>query len=455
MAEPRGRRPRRRTVDGPRLAAFDALRAINADGAYANLVTADVTRGMDARDAGFVTELVHGTSRWQGSYDRIIVAAAGRPLNSLQPSVVEVLRLACHQLFAMRVPQHAAVAASVDLAGVAVNERVTGVVNAIVRKLAAKPLDAWLDEVTARMSPRAALAVRHAHPRWVADALADALASTDDELAELLAADNVAPVPMLVVRPGLAEVSELVDAGAEPARWSPWAAQRPGSPAEVAAVRQGRAGVQDEGSQLVILAATRAEAAAGPWLDLCSGPGGKSALLRGLAPDLLVAAELQEHRAELVAKGLRRYPRAAANGQGHQVIVADGTQPAWRPGSFGLVVADVPCMGLGALRRRPESRWRREPGLVAELAGLQRELLASAIEATAPGGLIAYITCSPHRAETVDIIGAASGVEIMDAPALLPEVPDAASRLDARFIQLWPHLHGTDAMFCALLRRTH
>ena len=449
MADQRRRPQRRRSVDGPRLAAFDALGWINDDGAYANLATADVTRGMAPRDAGFVTELVHGTSRWQGSYNRIIVAAAGRPLNSLQPAVVDVLRLACHQLFAMRVPQHAAVASSVDLAGVAIGERVTGVVNAIVRKLAAKSLDEWLDEVTAKMSPRAALAARHAHPRWVADAFAEALASDEAELAELLAADNVPPVPMLVVRPGLAEVTELVEAGAEPARWSPWGAQRAGAPNEVAAVRQGRAGVQDEGSQLVILAASRAEPAAGPWLDLCAGPGGKSALLRGIAPDLLLAAEAQPHRAELVAKALRRYPRA-----GHQVVVADGTQPAWAPGSFGMVVADAPCTGLGSLRRRPESRWRREPGLVGELGQLQRELLATAIASTMPGGVIAYITCSPHRRETIDIVASATGVEVLDAPALLPEVPDAASRLDERFIQLWPHRHGTDAMFCALLRRS-
>lgn len=450
----RRRSPRRRSVDRPRLIGFEALRRINGDGGYANLVTAELTADLDPRDAGFVIELVHGTARWQGTYDRIIERAAGRGLNSLQPAVVDVLRLACHQLFAMRVPVHASVAASVDLAGVAIGERVTGVVNAIVRKLSSRDLAGWLDELAGGLSPRAELALRTAHPEWVTEALAAALASDEAELAALLAADNQSPVPMLVVRPGLTEASELLTAGAEPAPWSPWGVQRPGKPAELAAVREGRAGVQDEGSQLVIQAATSSELPAGPWLDLCAGPGGKTALLRGLAPQLLVAAEFQEHRARLVAAALRAYPSADAAGRGHQVVVADGRRPAWTAASFALTVADVPCSGLGALRRRPESRWRRSPSVIDELVGLQHELLAQAIESTRPGGVIAYITCSPHPAETVDIIAQAVGVRVMDAPALLPEVPHAASRLDPRCIQLWPHLHGTDAMFCALLRRT-
>ena len=112
MAEAQGpRRPRRkRTIDRPRLSSFEALRRINGEGGYANLVTAEVIAGLDARDAGFVTELVHGTCRRQGSYDMIIERAAGRTLNSLQPAVVDVLRLACHQLFVMRVPMHASCA---------------------------------------------------------------------------------------------------------------------------------------------------------------------------------------------------------------------------------------------------------------------------------------------------------------------------------------------------------
>jgi 16S rRNA (cytosine967-C5)-methyltransferase len=138
-------------------------------------------------------------------------------------------------------------------------------------------------------------------------------------------------------------------------------------------------------------------------------------------------------------------------------MVADGTRPAWAPGSFARVLADVPCTGLGALRRRPESRWRRRPEDLPALVDLQQRLLATAIEAAVPGGVIAYVTCSPHPAETVGIVAravAAGGVEQLSAPDHLPGVPEAASLGDGQSVQLWPHRHGTDAMFLALLRRS-
>lgn len=441
----RSSRGRKRSVDAPRRIAFDALRRINSQGAYANLVTTSATARMIPRDAGFVIELVHGTCRMQGTWDAIIEAAAGRGLGSMQPAVVDVLRLGAQQLFATQVATHAAVATSVDLAGTAIGERVTGLVNAVVRKMSTRDLDSWLAEL-APGDDHTSLGLRYAHPTWVVDELARALGA-DGDLVALLSADNLAPVPMLVARPGLATVDELVAAGAEPATWSPWGAARPGNPREVPAIGEGRAGVQDEGSQLAILAATSADLPDGPWLDLCAGPGGKSALLRGLSPTFLLASEAQHQRAGLVTQNLANYPPGA-----HQVITCDGTAPAWGP-RFALTVADVPCSGLGALRRRPESRWRRTPGTVAGLVPLQHALLRTAINSTLPGGVIAYIACSPHIDETIGVVEQAEQVEIIDAPALIAQVPGAAHHLDGRFIQLWPHLHGSDAMFCALLRR--
>lgn len=448
--QPRSRRPRR-PVDEARAAALAVLRAVNGNAAYANLALADELRErqLSSQDAGLATELVSGTCRLQGTYDRIIEAAAGRKISTLQPAVVDVLRLASHQLLSMRVPTHAAVSTSVDLAGTEIGERVTGVVNAIVRKIAADDLDGWVERLSASMGERGALVLRTHHPRWIVDAWADVLPA--QELQEALEADNVAALPMLAVRPGLASVDELDGA---PARWSPWGATRAGNPADVPAVRQGRAGVQDEGSQLMPLALSRVPVDDDRrWLDLCSGPGGKSGLLAGLAGERhtwLLSNERQPHRAALVSSALRRYPRSDVT-----VIAADGTRPPWRPGSFSRVLADVPCTGLGALRRRPESRWRRNREDLAELIPLQRALLDSAIEACAPGGVIAYVTCSPHRSETVNVVHhvADDRVEILDAPNYLSEVDGAASHVDPRFIQLWPHRHRTDAMFCALLRR--
>jgi 16S rRNA (cytosine967-C5)-methyltransferase len=189
------------------------------------------------------------------------------------------------------------------------------------------------------------------------------------------------------------------------------------------------------------------------WLDLCAGPGGKARLLAGLAAGVgarLTAAEIREHRAGLVQSAVR--PVGSAG-----VIVADGTRPAWRPGQFDRVIADVPCSGLGALRRRPEARWRRSAADVRAIGGLQRTLLRAALDSARPGGVVAYVTCSPHLAETrdvvADVLAERADLDVLDASATLPDVPDLRSGEDGRYAQFWPHRHGTDAIFLALLRR--
>ena len=339
---------------------------MHADDAYANLVLPPLLtqRRITGRDAAFATELLAGTCRLTGTYDQILVAASGRALGTLQPAVLDLLRLGCHQLLSMRVPTHAAVAATVDLAAATVGERVTGLVNAVLRKVAARSYEEWTDDLASGLDDVDALALRSAHPRWIVAAYAELLPAEEVETA-LLANNDSAPVS-LVVRPGLATVDELLDAGAEPGRWSPYAASWSGNPAELAAVRHGTAGVQDEGSQLTAWGLGRIASTAerGWWLDLCAGPGGKAALLAGLAAERsarLVAVELAPHRARLVAQGVRGYPEPPT------VVVADGTRPAWPSRVFDRVLADVPCSGLGALRRRAESRWRRTAADVEEL----------------------------------------------------------------------------------------
>ena len=446
---------RRRRPDRARRAAFDALRAVNGDGAYANLAMPALLRErrLTGRDAAFATELLAGTCRWQGSYDTIIAAAAGRPLKEFQPAVVDLLRLGAHQILAMRVPTPVAVAAGVDLAAATVGERVTGLVNAVLRRIAERSLDEWLDQLSAGLDDHDRLALRTAHPRWIVDAYAELLEPS--ELEQALAANNHSPAISLAVRPGLAEVDDLVRAGAEASGYSPFAARWRGDPAELALVRDGRVGVQDEGSQLVTWALTRVDALPGWWLDLCAGPGGKSALLAGLTRldgSKLLAVDVAPHRALLVAAALRGY---AGDETVPTVVVADGTRPPWRSDSFTRVLADVPCTGLGALRRRPESRWRRGPADVEQLHPLQLALLAAAIDSAAPGGVVGYVTCSPHRRETSDVLSETlavrSDVEVIPAAQLLPEVPDAAL---GPYLQLWPHRHGTDAMFAGYLRKT-
>lgn len=437
--------------DLPRMAAYDVLRAVRVDDAYANLALAEALQHhrLTGRDAAFATELASGTLRRQGTYDAVIDACLTRP--KVQPRLRDVLRLGAHQLLGMRVGSHAGVSATVDLARARAGPRSAGLANAVLRRMTDHDLAGWVQRVAPdpALDPEGHLSVAHSHPRWVVAELGRALGSRSGELEALLEADNRAPAVVLAARPGRSDRSELPG---EPTGLSPYGVRMTGGdPGSVPAVAEGRAGVQDEGSQLVAVALADAPLD-GPdrrWLDLCAGPGGKAALLAGLAGERgagLVANEVQPHRADLVRRSLVGAAGVEA------VTTYDGTDPAWDPASFDRVLVDAPCTGLGALRRRPEARWRKHPGDLADLVPLQSALLRAALDLVRPGGVVVYATCSPVLAETAAVVEAV--VEAPDVtlePVPLP-VPDAAGPLPGT-LQLWPHRHGTDAMFVALLRR--
>ncbi|MEU8796587.1 transcription antitermination factor NusB [Spirillospora sp. NPDC048819] len=454
---PGGPRSTGRPQDLVRRTAFDVIRAVETRDAYANLLLPARLRdrGLSGRDAALATELTYGTLRGRGTYDAVLALCSDRELRRIDAPLLDVLRLGAHQILATRIPPHAAVGTTVELARSVSGPGQAKFANAVLRKVAGRDMDEWLEIVApADADTTTRLSVAHSHPKWIVTALRDAVGA--DEIEELLAADNARPRVTLVARPGRATVQELYDAGAEPAPYSPYAALLPeGDPAGVAAVNDGRAAVQDEASQMVALALADAPLD-GPderWADLCAGPGGKAGLLSGLATRRdarLLAADIQPHRAGLV--------RRAVDGRAG-VVAADGTAPAWRPGSFDRVMVDAPCTGLGALRRRPEARWRRGPESVAELGPLQRGLLASALDSVRPGGVVAYVTCSPHLAETRvvvdDVLRGRDDVERLDTPAVLASLAHDLTGLGkGPYAQFWPHRHGTDAMFLALLRRT-
>jgi 16S rRNA (cytosine967-C5)-methyltransferase len=472
MADPRrpGRRPggrppaRRPAVDAPRAAAYDVMKAVRVEQAYTNLVLPHVLAeaGLSGRDAAFTTELASGTIRRQGTYDAILAVCVDRKLAKVESKVLDALRLGTHQLLSMRVPTHAAISTTVDLVRAKVGPGAAGFSNAVLRKVAEHDLDQWVRRI-APPDQIGFASIAHSHPRWVVEALLEALGA-GDELDALLAADNAPPRVMLVARPGLVEVEELVAAGGVASTRSPYAVElTSGDPGAVPAVVHGRAGVQDEGSQLVALALAAAPVDGSDrlWLDLCAGPGGKTALLAALAAQQdarVLAAELQHHRAGLVRRGTRAAQAGMAG-----VVTADSTRPPWSDGTFDRVLVDAPCSGLGALRRRPESRWRRTPKDVEELVPLQRALLGSALDAVRPGGVVLYATCSPVLAESAGVVesvlAARSDVRLEDAHAALAAAPGVQLDPDTcrgpvvGTVQLWPHRHNTDAMFLALLRR--
>jgi 16S rRNA (cytosine967-C5)-methyltransferase len=447
----RAARPYRPPADDkPRRAAYDVLAAVREKDAYANLVLPGLLRerGITGRDAALATELAYGALRGQGLYDAVVSACIDRPLAKVDPPVLDVLRLGAHQLLRTRIPQHAAVSATVDLARRVLSAGPVAFVNAVLRRIAAQDLDAWVAQLAPADDRLAALALEHSHPTWIASAFRDALQGDLWQTGALLAADDARPEVHLVAR--RLPRDELVRAsGGTPGPWSPYAVRLgEGDPGALAAVQQGRAGVQDEGSQLVALALAGAplEGDDRTWVDLCAGPGGKAALLDVLAAQRgarLVALEAQHHRARLV----RRSGVEA-------VVTTDSRRPPLRPGTADRVLLDAPCSGLGALRRRPEARWRRRPADLPGLTKLQGQLLDGAVQVLRPGGVLAYATCSPHLAETVvpvtDALRRHPELEQLDARPLLAGVPDLGH---GPSVQLWPHLHGTDAMFLTILRK--
>ncbi|MEA1261858.1 transcription antitermination factor NusB [Microbacterium sp. STF-2] len=459
-----GQRGAVRTVQPARRVAYDVLRAVSETDAYANLVLppAIADARLSPQDAALATELTYGTLRRLGTYDAIIAAAADRSTDSIDPAVLDALRLAVHQLLATRVASHAAVNESVNLVATESGRGASSFANAVLRRITRESSEDWQERIeSGARSDDERLALRSAHPVWVIRALRRALAAEGrgEELDALLDADNASPEVTLVALPGLAEPDEPRLPYAPTAFASPG-----GDPRRPVEASGGTVRVQDEGSQLVALAlAGAAPIKTGErWLDLCAGPGGKTALLAAIARQhaaTLEANEIVPVRARLVRKALRAVPGDVV------VHEQDGrTLAASRPGEFDRILVDAPCTGLGALRRRPEARWRKSPADVAELVPLQVELLSAAVDALAPGGIVAYVTCSPHLAETTGVVKEVlrdrTDVVELDARAAIADV--ARSPIDlaeegregSGSAQLWPHRHGTDAMFLALLQRS-
>ena len=474
---PRAGGPPAPRVDDARMLAWEVLRAVDERGAYANLLLPKLLaqRRLTGRDRGFATELTYGALRAQGLLDGVLDTVSSRPVATVDPGLRDALRLGTYQLLRTRVPARAAVGTTVDLVRLTSGERPVRFANAVLRRVADRveqtdgDIAALLSAPAFERDPFGHLAVVTAHPRWIVEAVADALGGDLDEARAALEADDARPLVHLVATPDRMSRDELLaeasDAGlaAEPGRYSPFSVVLGGGdPGLLPAIRSGRAAVQDEGSQLVALALARTPTAgddSGVTVDLCAGPGGKATLLAalltsgeagatlGLPEPALLACEPRTARARLVANALAGRPGAF-------VVQADSRYPPLPSGRVDRVLVDAPCTGLGALRRRPEARWRKLAGDVTDLARLQRQLLVSALDLIRPGGVVAYATCSPHPSETSEVVASVveqrgGDVTVLDARAALPDLPALG---DGPFVQLWPHRHATDAMFLALLR---
>ncbi|MDQ1396307.1 MAG: rRNA (cytosine967-C5)-methyltransferase, partial [Acidimicrobiaceae bacterium] len=373
---------------GARGVAVDALVRI-AEGGYANLILAPLLEqsGLSERDRGFVTELVYGTTRMRRACDWLLDRFLKRPIDSLDPPVTAALRVGAYQLCFLGTPAHAAVSATVD----ATPRAPRGLVNAVLRRLALAPEPVWPD-----------IGTRLSYPDWIVERL----------VADLGEADAIA----------------ALDQMNQPA----------------AATERADGYIQDEASQLVagFVAARPGRRTA----DLCAAPGGKATAIASLNPDgIVVAADVRAHRTGLVQQNIRRL------GAGNVAVVqADARRAPLAPGTLDRVLIDAPCSGLGVLRRRPDARWRIQPGDVDDLVQLQRELLGAAAPLLAPGATLVYSVCTLTAAETtgIDRWLAAEHPELDPvAPPGLPWRPSGGGAL------LLPQTSGTDGMFLVARQR--
>jgi 16S rRNA (cytosine967-C5)-methyltransferase len=453
-----------------RRVAWGVLRDVHENDAYANLVTPTALREarLSRSDAGFVTELVYGTLRMQGLYDEVIAAAAGRAVAEIDEDVLDVLRLGAHQWLHLHTPAHAAVSETVNLAKSVQLGRSAGFVNAVMRRITERESAQWIAKVApSTLATNKRLSVTYSHPLWIVDDLVRALEARGraGEIEALLSADNVAASVSLVDLSRARDPDRTDSIGdafgdtLERDERTPFSLNLvSGDPGGIVRESGGEIRVQDVGSQLAALALWGArDATAGEkWLDVCAGPGGKAALLAALAERSgaqLVANEMSEHRAKLVSQAVAPFSNVS-------VTVRDGRSYVSSSERFDRVLVDAPCSGLGALRRRPEARWRRTPADVADLMELQEQLLEASCHVVAPGGLLAYVTCTPSVDETTGILSRVMAkrsdfVPVSVAPIIRTVTHGVVHVTGTQpYVQLWPHVNNTDAMFISIFERS-
>jgi len=433
----RSSKGRRATGDVRRL-ALRVLRRVIEHGAYSNLaLSAELGRAsLSKQDRDLASELVRGTLRRRVTLDWYLQQVLDRPVARVEPSALAVLELGAYQLLFTRIPAHAAVSETVSLA----DERARGFTNAVLRRLSRRTpeLPAVPDDES--------ISVRTGLVTWAVRELRRLVPSDEVEPAAAALASQ-APLSLRANRcRATAEdvAAALRERGAEP---------RPGGlhpdvllldggdPARLPGFKEGSFAVQDQASALVV-------AALDPQpgeriLDACAGPGGKAAdIACRTEGGQTVGADLTERRVQLVAETAQRL------GAPVHALVQDARRPAVREG-FDRVLVDAPCSGLGSARRRPELLWKPIRNDLSRMARLQVAILSGAASVVRPGGVLVYSVCTFPRAET----DAACDAFLRTSEGFSPDPFDGPDGRAAR-MRLWPHRHGTDAMFVARFRRS-
>lgn len=434
------------TVSPARLAAFDVLRRVAEQAAFASVLLASKEEELQPNDRALCHELVMGVLRRQLWLDRLVSHYSNRDAERLDLPVLITLRLGLYQLrFLSRIPPSAAVSESVNLVRFARLRSADVLVNAVLRRATREP---DYDPLAAISDPVGRLAVEASHPLWLLERWIDDFGFA--QAAAFARANNEPPaVVFRVVHSQAKEAEVLAVLRTAGATLSPgqivtdaWLIKG-GRDALNQLVQEGRVYIQEEASQLVGRAL--GARARDRVLDVCAAPGSKTTQIADLAPDaLVVAGELHEHRLRTVIgavalQGLRNV----------RCLVFDGLQNLpFADGSFDRVLVDAPCSGTGTLRRNPEIRWRISPDDIRDLAGKQIRLLCNASRVVKPGGWLVYSTCSVEREENEALVS-----ELLQRETNFALEPADSSLGAPWIIQTWPHRHGTDGFFIAVLRR--
>ena len=417
----------------------------------------------DPRDRALAGEIAIGVQRRRAAIDHLVARAAARPLSAITPVALDLLRAATYQvLYLDRVPAHAAVADTVELAREAGAGRATGFVNAVLRALAdrrrplalpAAPAPGALDGGN-RRAALDYLAITLSHPRWLVERWLDRHGL---QAAEAWARFNNAPAPVTLrantARNTVAELRATLDAqGVRTAatRLAPHGlVVAEGNPLSAPAAAEGRFLLQEEASQLIVELARPAEGAR--VLDLCAAPGGKTVGLAGcIGPGgFVVACDLRPRRVALLARLLAR-----ARLRRVAIVRLDATTPLPFGAAFDCVLVDAPCSGLGVLRRDPDIRWRRAPGDLAAFAATQLRMLRRAAETVRPGGRLVYATCSSEPEENDEVVARFRDSHPQFTPVAPATVPAVARVLDRDgYLRTLPFRDGVEAFFAAVLAR--
>lgn len=450
MAYKRKRRDllRKANPDPTRILVFELITQVNREGAFANIRLPELLNKskLDSKDRNLATEMAYGTLRMQGLMDHLAGKFVDRPFNELDAKIQDLIRMGIYQITQMRIPDHAAVGETVEVARAVAGESKSSYVNAILRKISASEFN--FDDIQTLPTPEK-LSIQYSHPVWIVNAFYDRLKDWQS-VEDLLKADNLATRPDIVCWPTKSSEAEFLNLGAKPIENLKNGFTIEEIPSNFAPIIERRAGVQDRGSQIVVEDLIATWQPGLKWLDLCAGPGGKAAYLyyslKALEPTVqFLANEPVAHRADLVRRVI-----------GNEVVVSfDGTDPANFEGKFDRILVDAPCTGLGALRRRPEARWRKQPSDLKELVSIQHKLLESAYHLIASDGIIAYVTCSPHiletKAQVANFMADHADVKLVNI-ANLPSANKAGVNVDGS-VQLWTHLNQSDSMFIAFLQK--